>query len=128
MRCTHPACGREDLPPAAAFPPAARVAAAHVNLRGEPCLFSPGPDVYDVEVLAMIVTDDRMWDLGDVEPRVLPEPLRSAAALIPTDTAVERSLEVKMANRLKAKPLRKLKPASAAKKAVADAEVDDWTP
>lgn len=57
-----PFCQRDDLPIAAAFPPKARIAVAHVKPNGEPCMDGSPTGTYDTEVLALIVQDDALWD------------------------------------------------------------------
>ena len=134
--CTHPACGRKGLPLAAAFPPAARLPAAHANAKNEPCPFSP--NAYDFEIHAMIVGDDAWWSLpkDPDPPRELPKEFAAIVDALPAvDPAAEASVSSKLLDHLKRGPHRKLEkrakkaPAPPAKTDVKDEdEVDAWDP
>jgi hypothetical protein len=120
-KCLHPTCGRADLPPAAAFPLNLGIGPAHVTPKGLPCPFSPGRDVYDAEVVALIVGDDALWDLDAPPLYVPPTPLSEAVAKLLPDKYKAR----KPAKAAKKAPD---KPASPDVKEVQEDDVDRWDP
>lgn len=136
------ACRRDDLPCAAAFPPRAGVVVAHVNAKCEPC--RERPDVYDAEVLQLIVTEDKMWALDfqrGSDPTGAAKPQGAEGVTVPSPPVGSHALTPPAPDKLEAmkadaafgppppeKPKKTKKKSKKTEPDDAADEVDNWEP